>query len=319
MKIIIVNGYSSTEAFKRFVAVVKKAFDCLRTYGMDEPSFVILDRRNIDSYIYLESQKRDGTEAARLFDSVDIVLMDGDANLLPWSKPAAKLALFFRQCKQCNKALFAAGFAFYMLIYYCATNFAPVKIVNGSKLEEINKYPTENLPACAAFLDNETGDMYTYNSNTNSWIPSANAGLHYTKNAMSAAVGQFVQNVKVYRGKVEIRDLNDVYKSNENEAICFVRKASVQHWGMVGLPQKFLVLAKNAWDPHPVNVTQAGVVGPNYHTLAENEKGPSIVEHKNTLATLFHINPKYAETIQILNNFVTHKITLIRVPLFNKL
>ena len=144
-------------------------------------------------------------------------------------------------------------------------------------------------------------------------MPTANTGLHYARNANSAFTGQFVQNVKVYRGGPKIRDIYDVYKSNQSEAICFIKKSYVQHWALAGLPQKFLVSAKNAWDPHPVNVTQVGLVGPNYHVLADNEKGPSIVEHKNTLATLFHIDPKHAETVQILENFVKQKTTLIQV------
>jgi len=320
MKVLIVNGYSDSEggkeAFKKFVVIVKKAFEYLRACGMEEPTYVILDRKNIDSYIYLKNSKYDNPEAVRLFDSADFVMMDGDANLLPWTKPAYKLGLLFKQCKRTDKSLFAAGFAFYMLIYYCATNFAHHNIVNGNgwgtKLEQIHNYPTAGLPTGAGFLDNETGDIYTFNSDNNTWLPSANTGLHYTRNATSAQIGQFVQNVKVYRGKAKIRDIYDVYKSNQNEAICFIKKSYVQHWALAGLPHKFLVEAKNAWDPHPVNVTQAGLVGPNYHALADNEKGPSIVEHKNTLATLFHIDPKHQETMQILESFVKHKITLIQ-------
>ncbi len=213
--------------------------------------------------------------------------------------------------------MFAAGFAFYMLIYYCATNFGQFNIVNGngwgSKLEQINKFPTMGLPGGACFLDNETGDIYSYNADTNHWMPSANTGLHNARNATTATLGQFVQNVKVYRGMSKIRDIYDVYKSNENEAICYIKKSYVQHWALVGLPQKFLVSAKNAWDPHPVNVTQVGLVGPNYRTLADSERGPSIVEHKHTLATLFHIDMKHAETAVILDNFVRQKVMLIQV------
>eukprot|EP00826_Nyctotherus_ovalis_P059277 TRINITY_DN8226_c0_g1_i4.p2 TRINITY_DN8226_c0_g1~~TRINITY_DN8226_c0_g1_i4.p2 ORF type:complete len:133 (+),score=23.28 TRINITY_DN8226_c0_g1_i4:73-471(+) len=126
---------------------------------------------------------------------------------------------------------------------------------------------------------------------------------------------RYIQNVKIYRGKPKIRDINEVYTSHHNESICFVKKAYVQHWALLGVSQKFLVPSKNAWDPHPVNVTQVGLVGPNYHTLADNEQTPSVIEHKNTIATLFHIDEKYAETITILNNFVRHKIDSIRVRL----
>ena len=160
MKVIIVNGFSNTpagiESFERFVNIVKKTFSYIHSCGMEDPTYVILDRKNIDSYIYLKNSKYENREAARLFDSADFFFMDGDANLLPWTKAAYKLGLLFKQCKRCDKVLFAAGFAFYMLIYYCATNYAYINIVNGhgrcSKLESIHDFPTEKLPTGAGFL-----------------------------------------------------------------------------------------------------------------------------------------------------------------------
>eukprot|EP00829_Urostomides_striatus_P006414 TRINITY_DN16989_c0_g1_i1.p2 TRINITY_DN16989_c0_g1~~TRINITY_DN16989_c0_g1_i1.p2 ORF type:complete len:186 (+),score=59.64 TRINITY_DN16989_c0_g1_i1:40-558(+) len=150
-----------------------------------------------------------------------------------------------------------------------------------------SNYPTQGLSNGSAFLDNETGDIYSYNPDQNKWTPVANTGLHYTRNANAALVGQFLQNVKIYRGGAKIRDIYDVYKSNIHEAICYVKKSYIQHWAFQGVPQKFLVAAKNAWDPHPVNVTQVSLVGPNYHILADNDKGASVVEHKNTFCLLY--------------------------------
>lgn len=142
--------------------------------------------------------------------------------------------------------------------------------------------------------------------------------MHYARNATSATIGQFVQNVKVYRGGAKIRDIYDVYKSNIHEAICFIKKSYVQHWAFVGLPQRFLVSAKNAWDPHPVNVTNARIIGPNYQSLADCEKGARIIEHKNTLGALFHIDYKHRETVMIVANFVKQKIGLIQVIFLKK-
>ena len=183
MKVLIINGFSNTavgeKSFRQFVSNVKKAFEYLYSCGMDEPNFVILDNSNINTYISLNNSKYDNTESARLFDSVDFIIIDGDANRLPWSINSYELGLLFKQCKRCDKALLAAGFAFYMLVYYCATNYCYFNIVNGhgwgTKLKEINNFPTEGLPAGAGFLDNETGDIYTHNNDTNSWVPMANS------------------------------------------------------------------------------------------------------------------------------------------------
>ncbi len=81
------------------------------------------------------------------------------------------------QCKKTDKCLFASGFAFYMMIYYCATNYAPFDVMNGNswgtKLNEIHAFPTDGLMPGGAFLDNETGDMYLYapvsDNNIDSW------------------------------------------------------------------------------------------------------------------------------------------------------
>lgn len=321
MRILIVNGYSNTaagkEAFKIFLSVIKRAFEKISTYGLEQNTYIILDNRNVDEYIYIKNAQYANKEAGELFDNIDMIFMDGDANLLPWTKKAYKFGLIFKQAKRCDKALFAAGFAAYMLIYYCATNYLSANVINGnekgSKLEEIHSYDGSTLPFDAKFLDNETGDLYIYNSNTGSWMPVANTGLHYVLSASAVPIGRFIQNVKIYRGKPGIRDVHEIYTSTNKETVCFVKKSKIQHWAMGGVSQKFLVGKRNAWDPHPVNVTQVGLVGPNCFTLADNDKGPNVLEQRNSLATLFHIENKYPETGIILSNFVRHYTMLIQV------
>ena len=122
-----------------------------------------------------------------------------------------------------------------------------------------------------------------------------------------------MQNVKVYRGKNGIKDINELFTATNNETICFLRKSCIQHWALINLPQRFVVTTKNTWDPHPVNITQIGGVGPNDNILADNEKGPCIIEHRNTLSTLFHIDDKHPETINVVVNFVRHYTMLIHV------
>ena len=74
--------------------------------------------------------------------------------------------------------------------------------------------------------------------------------------ATTATLGRYIEKVKIYRGKHKINDIYGVYKSDLSEAICYVKKSFIQHWALAGIPQKFLVCAKNVWDPHPVNITQ---------------------------------------------------------------
>jgi hypothetical protein len=36
-------------------------------------------------------------------------------------------------CKMTNKCLFASGIGMQMLVYYCATNFADITVINGNE------------------------------------------------------------------------------------------------------------------------------------------------------------------------------------------
>jgi len=52
------------------------------------------------------------------------------------------------------------------------------------------------------FLDSATGDLYTYSKNTDEWIPKANVGLHYRRDAMEyQSIGRFVVKSPTYRPK----------------------------------------------------------------------------------------------------------------------
>jgi hypothetical protein len=78
------------------------------------------------------------------------------------------------------------------------------------------------------------------------------------------------------------------------------------------MTSEFLCCNKNQWDPHPVNITNVEQVKYNYAILAESEKGPQIVEHRNQIATQFHIDKEYPCSIKMIENFVKTKIEMIQ-------
>ena len=56
-----------------------------------------------------------------------------------------------------------------MIVYFCATNFAEIEVINGNEkggcLQSIKDVPARSLPTLdkyQVFLDNLTGDYYTY-------------------------------------------------------------------------------------------------------------------------------------------------------------
>ena len=155
-----------------------------------EPEFIIRDRTNIHEYLFEAHSKYSKPDAQKMFDCLDFIFIDGDPNLLPWMNSCEKFALLFRMCKITNKCLFSAGIGIMMLIYWCATNFASLKIINGggkgSNLKEIHSLALskiQNLTKDEVFLDNATGDYYTFRQDTEVWAPLGNTGMHNSKAA----------------------------------------------------------------------------------------------------------------------------------------
>eukprot|EP00347_Sterkiella_histriomuscorum_P023878 403333072 len=190
----------------------------------------------------------------------------------------------------------------------------------GGRLEVMNQMPMElvqQLKRTDAYLDSCTGDYYSYNTEQKIWMPLGNTGLHHiqTLETYGSAASYYVQNTKKYKNNMPLGDarLGDhLYKSKLTEQKCCIIKHYMSHWALNSLPSSFMVLNKNQWDPHPINIRDIEEVRKNYTILAESERGPQIIEHRNTIAVQFHIVRRYSETVTVLQNFIKHKILEIQ-------
>ena len=73
------------------------------------------------------------------------------------------------------------------LAYYCAMESLPISVINGNEKggssTKIKQTVHPNLlhklqKNYHAFLDNLTGDIFSYNQDTQAWHPLGNVGLH---------------------------------------------------------------------------------------------------------------------------------------------
>ena len=93
-----------------------------------------------------------------------------------------------------------------------------------------------------------------------------------------------MMKTKTYRAK-SLNQVEAIFVSKITETKCVIKKQYLQHWALENMKAEFLACTKNQWDPHPVNnVNSSHGIG-TYAMLAESEKGPQIIEHKNNIAT----------------------------------
>jgi hypothetical protein len=254
-----------------------------------------------------------------LFDHLDFIFIDGDANLLPWYRRARKVRdrkflILLRMAKKTHKLVFAGSMAMQIYVFLCACNFQINQVINGqgkgsslAKMHLMDKTAFDRLTLGDVFLDNSTGDLYSYDPHQEGFLPIANAGIHNHKAAQdnsktyAEAVSKAMLKSYTYISRSE-RD--QPYKGKSTEAKARIFKQYVQHWLTKGLGfREFLVPNLNAWDVHPINATDKESV---FTVLAESERGPQIITHLNFVGVQFHISPKYPATLDVLRNFVVH-------------
>jgi hypothetical protein len=87
-----------------------------------------------------------------------------------------------------HKVLFAGTMGMQMMEFLCACNFQINRVVDGqgkgSSLAAMHAMQRKDwLKIGEVFLDNSTGDIYTFDSHQAGFSPIANAGLHNHKAA----------------------------------------------------------------------------------------------------------------------------------------
>ena len=75
---------------------------------------------------------------------IDIVVIEGDPNVLPWERKNYQIKMLFEMCKATNKTLFACGFGMQLLVHFCAIGEQRLHVINGKErgglLETISKF-----------------------------------------------------------------------------------------------------------------------------------------------------------------------------------
>ena len=92
-----------------------------------ELEFFIADRDSIDDFLYEIDSSFVRVECGKMFDSIDMIFFEGDANLRPWSPTAYKYLILLRMCMRSNKILFASNFAMQGLVFLIASNIECVR------------------------------------------------------------------------------------------------------------------------------------------------------------------------------------------------
>ena len=334
MNILIVNAFgnsiSGKNKFNSFLSLIKTSFKKVsENSGIEKFNYIIRTPLTIGDFTYSNFtnplEETSDSKKRKNFNSLDMIFIDGTELYLPWKQKSEKLYEFIKLCKINNKVLFAGGVGLQILIYYLSTNsMAEYDIINNKgeikSLEELQNFPKnyfKGTKTSEIFLDFVTGDLLTYRENDNSWEPIMNIGLHHQISAEKYFNrGKFVLNDIIKTQNKIINELkkksNSIYFTKDiisNEIKIIINKQYISHYLLKNCSSEFNAFCSLEWFPHFINVTSKKL---QFKIICQSNRGPSVIEHENSVAVIFHPNHRYWDSAFILKNFIKEKFNEVK-------
>ena len=320
MNVLIVNAFGTspkaTSQFEKFCDIIDTLLRKV-SFKSGKGNFFYFYRSvdQLDDFIYnLPSNEKASDEKKneykKNFDKLDFIFIDGKERCyLPFLTRGYKLLSLIRLCEQTGKAMFSAGVAMLHVVYLLSTGDTEKNIINSNgdypSIEDIDKIPYDyicNLKRDDAFLDFVTGDVYEYSSLQ--WNPILNIGLH------KLLYAEKYRN----RGRYVLKE----YKEYKNEGLISTNKKEIKtnvlkqyclHWLVKEVPVAFVAYTSLTWYMHNVCVKDKEM---QYKTICDSNFGPMVIEHKNTVASMFHVMKSYPVSVKLLQNFIAKKFVEVQ-------
>ena len=328
MNVLIINAFGTSprasQRFDSFCNIIKNIFKKIsKGSGIENFNFICRNPKNISEYIYkhdmISGDVNQNKRNKKNFDKIDIVIIDGCEKYAPWDQRSYTLCEFIKLCKITNKAMYAGGVGFEILLYYLSTGaLNEYNFINSKgqvkSLEEISNAPKsflKELKTNEIFLDFVTGDILEYKGNE-IWLPIKNIGMHKQITAEKYFQrGKFVL-MECFKGKDSVKNEN-AFSTAVDELKIKITKHYFHHYLFENFPIEFIASSSMTWFPHFINVLSQSL---QYKILCECEKGPVVIEHNNSVGAIFHIMNKYKDSVHFIENFIKKKFKEIQNKLF---
>ena len=316
MNILIVNGFGKSErgkeSFDKFCNIIDNLLKKVSfKSGIENFLYSYRSIEELDDFVYNLPSNEKASDEKKLefrknFDKLDLIFVDGkEKNYLPWMSQGQKLLALIELCEKTGKIIFAGGIAMLTLIYYLATNGNYKNFINSNgefpSIEDLSKIPYDyltNLKREDAFLDFVTGDVYEFKS-TNEWVPIMNIGIHKLLYAE-----KFHNRGKYVTKEYHLSKNKDLVSTTKKEIKMKIIKQYCLHWLVKNLPVEFVANTTLTWYTH--NICVNNKIN-QFKVICDSNFGSMIIEHRNSIGVMFHIQKNFPHSITILHNFIAKK------------
>lgn len=247
-----------------------------------------------------------------------MIFIAGDMKILPWEPIATQLVTLIHMANRTMKPVFSCGSGAFASIYATCTRGNRFYILNGpmgDSIEELCKFPHFSPGNGAAYpsgwLDSDTGDIYSYDINTRSWLPTCNLGMFRIPSHGAPSTSRLRVEKKFGRDDHLLAPSQNPTAVEENEQTAIIRNKHLNHVLLSNLPsQAFVSTMLPNWY---INGDGALPTGSGLYSLADSTKGSVLLAQDNKLLFAGDItqNNSFSIAATIMKNYVDHIINCI--------
>lgn len=274
-----------------------------------------------DNDVVLDEAARAACERFDTFDIVFIGSSGASRNMLPWDANLVQLSTLMHMCNMCGKPCFTVGCAAHLEVCTLALQGRRIHLLNGARGSSLAKLPLfpvfarfpchprrtspppspYSSPCC--FLDNETGDLYSYVEAEKQWVPTGNVGLRIVSLSGDPSNPHLAPPDRRYMPINE--KLEEVPFDRDCVITVDVRFAA--HPLLKNLSRQFVLTRLPEW-----HIQRYSKEMP-YTVLGDSKAGPILFTHqlKTVLAADISSPNHYATLKQITSNHVLHVASLL--------
>jgi hypothetical protein len=252
------------------------------------------------------------------FDHLDMIIIDGDLQVLPWEPQAMQLVSLVHMAKFTNKPVLGIGFGAFATVYSLATKGARFNILNGpggeiiDKLSRFQRYSVGTGAFPSGWLDKETGDVYTFHKKDMAWHPVCNLGIHSIDLKDESILDNEQTLPKTFVLKEDFKTIAPsqqmtITKKSDGSVLHFTPKL-LQHPYLRNLPtvqNSFNIKVFHEWR---LNRDGSLPPGENLLVLAEGKTGPLIIARDRILVMAMRYDhgpeTENPNIVTIISNFI---------------
>lgn len=323
MRILLVDAYEENKKgnqefnmfHKIFVGLLRRA-DAIADDGIHD---VTVRRINCLSDIVLDWEREplppEAEDLSKEFDKYDLVCVSGDMKFLPWEPFFFQTITLIHMCHLMGKPIITCGGGAFAAVYACATQGAKFYILNGATggpVEGLKDFPvyaagTKAYPC--GYLDNETGDIYSYDPASRYWAGVCNTGMYRSAASGRPSSSRFRPPQKKFTGLNRKADNHRTY--NDRETVIVIRNQSLHHFALRNCSSSsFTASATPNWF---LNVEGGMPLQSGLEILAEGPNGPAIVGMDRALHITVMVDESYSSEVtrDILFHYLKHIVNSI--------